>query len=312
MAEKGKFKTTVGGQAVMEGVMMQGPDKWCLAVRQPNGEICAEVHDVAAKHALAKVPFVRGITNYITTLLMGYQTMMRSAELATGEENGGEEPSKFEKWVDKTFGDKGTKVLLGFSAVMGVALALGLFMVLPTGAVGLFDTYVLPLGGWKTLLEGLIKIGLFVSYLAVIRLSKDIRRVFGFHGAEHKTIYCYESGEELTVENVRHHSRFHPRCGTSFLLIVLVVSILLFSVVPWTSTLLRVGIKLLMLPLVMSISYEIIRLAGRYDNVVTRIISAPGMWLQRLTTDEPDDTMIEVAMAAVTPVLPAQPEAAKW
>ena len=311
MAENSKFRTTVGGQAVMEGVMMLGPDKWCLAVRQPDGTITAEQHDVAQKNAWAKIPFVRGIANYITTLTMGYQTMMRSAELALGD-LADEEPGKLEKWVEEKFGDKGTKVLMGFSAVLGVALALGLFMVLPTTLVGLFDKYVFPLGGWKTLLEGIIKIALFVSYLAAIRVSKDIRRVFGYHGAEHKTIFCYESGEELTVENVRRHKRFHPRCGTSFLLIVLVVSILLFSVIPWTSTLLRVGLKLLLLPVVMSISYEIIRFAGRYDNFITRIISAPGMWLQRLTTDEPDDSMIEVAIAAVTPVLPAQPEAAKW
>ena len=162
------------------------------------------------------------------------------------------------------------------------------------------------------LLEGLLKIALFVGYLFLCTRMKEIHRVFEYHGAEHKTIACYEAGEELTVENVRRHRRFHPRCGTSFMILVLIVSILLFSVLPWSSTGLRVVLKLLLLPVVMGVSYELIKLAGRYDNLFTRIISAPGLWLQRLTTFEPDDSMIEVAIAAVTPVLPDHPDEAKW
>lgn len=310
MPEKCKIKTTVGGQAVMEGVMMQGPAKMCLAVRTPDGEIITEVHDTPQRK-FKKLPFVRGVFGFISSLTSGYKTLMRSAELAMGEDGEEEEPSKFDAWVERHFGDAGLKVILVFSAVLSVLLAVGLFMVLPTASVGLLNRFI-ALGWTKALVEGVIKIGLFVLYLALMRRMKEIRRVFGYHGAEHKTIACYEAGDELTVENVRRHKRFHPRCGTSFLLIVLVISILLFSAIPWTSVLMRVAYKILLLPVVMGTAYEIIRLAGRYDNPVTRAVSAPGMWLQRLTTEEPDDSMIEVAIAAVTPVLPEKPEDAQW
>lgn len=200
---------------------------------------------------------------------------------------------------------------MALAAVCGGLLAIVLFMVLPTAIVGLIDRF-LPLGWGKVVLEGVLKIALFVGYLFLCTRMKEIHRVFEYHGAEHKTIACYEAGEELTVENVRHHRRFHPRCGTSFMILVLIVSILLFSVLPWSSTGLRVVLKLLLLPVVMGVSYELIKLAGRYDNLFTRIISAPGLWLQRLTTFEPDDSMIEVAIAAVTPVLPDHPDEAKW
>lgn len=312
MAERCKFKTTVGGQAVLEGVMMQGPEKWCLAVRTPDGEIVTEEHPTRKKSAVSKLPVVRGVFAFINSLLSGYKTLMRSAELALTEEEQEEELSKFDKWVDAKFGDKAMNVMMGISAVLGIVLAVGIFMFLPTFLVQLFDTHVLALGGFKALVEGVIKIALFVLYLALVRRSKDIKRVFRYHGAEHKTIFCYESGDELTVENVRKHTRFHPRCGTSFLLIVLIVSILLFSVVTWQSVAMRVALKILLLPVVTGISYEIIRLAGRYDNPVTRAVSAPGLWLQRLTTAEPDDSMIEVALAAVRPVLPENPDDAKW
>lgn len=313
MAERTKFKTTVGGQAVLEGVMMRGPQKWCLAVRTPNEEIVTETHELEKPRAWTKWPLVRGVLSFCTSMVMGYQTLTRSAELSMTEEEQEAEMSKFDKWVEKKFGDKGMDIMMGVAMVLGVALALGLFMFLPTFLVNLFNTYVYPLGGFSTLVEGVLKIALFVAYLALVRRSKDIKRVFAYHGAEHKTIYCYESGDPLTVENIRPHTRFHPRCGTSFIFLVLIISILLNSIIPWSGgVLLRVGLKLLMLPVVMAFSYELIRLAGRYDNVVTRIISAPGLWLQRLTTSEPDDSMIEVAIAAVTPVLPEAPEEAKW
>ncbi len=309
MAERSKFKTSVGGQAVMEGIMMRGPDKWCLAVRTPDGEIATELHDTP-KRPWARWPFIRGIFNFLDSLIMGYSTMMRSAELSLGED-AEEEPSKFDAWVERHFGDKGLKIFMALSAVLGIALALVLFMFLPTLVVNLVDGF-LPLGGFKTLLEGLLKVAIFITYLALVRRIPDIKRVFSYHGAEHKTIACYEAGEALTTENIRSHSRFHPRCGTSFLFIVIIISILLFSLVPWTGTLTRVLWKLLLLPVVMGLAYEVIRLAGRYDNPVTRIVSAPGLWLQRLTTEEPDDSMIEVAVAAVEPVLPQQPGEAKW
>lgn len=312
MAERCKFKTTVGGQAVLEGIMMRGPKKWCLAVREPGGSIVLEEHETGKPNPLAKIPFVRGVVSFVTSLIMGYKTLMRSAELAMTEEEQEEELSAFDKWIDKNFGEKGMDIVMGISAVLGIGLALLLFMFLPAFLVNLVDTQLFKLGGFRALLEGVLKIILFVAYLVVVRRSKDIRRVFGYHGAEHKTIFCYESGDELTVENIRKHTRFHPRCGTSFLLIVVIISILLFSILPWTGTILRVGLKILLLPVVMGASYEVIRLAGRYDNPVTRFVSAPGLWLQRLTTCEPDDDMIEVAIAAVTPVLPHNPEDAKW
>ncbi|MFV0413986.1 MAG: DUF1385 domain-containing protein [Oscillospiraceae bacterium] len=313
MAEKSNFKTSVGGQAVMEGIMMMGPAKWCLAVRTPGGEIVTEEHETKKRAAWTKIPLVRGVFSFVNSMLTGYKTLMRSAELALTEEEKEQDLSKFDRWLNEKFGEKATGVVMAASSVLGIALALVLFLFLPTFLVSLFNTYLYPLGNFSTLAEGVLKIALFVGYLALVRRSKEIKRVFSYHGAEHKTIFCYEAGKPLTVENIRRQTRFHPRCGTSFVLIVLIISILLNSILPWgQGILLRVGLKLLMLPLVMGFSYEIIRLAGRYDNIVTRIVSAPGLWLQRLTTSEPDDSMIEVAIAAVGPVLPQSPDDAKW
>ncbi len=289
--------------------MMRGPDKWCLAVRTPNGEITTETHDTP-KRPWTKLPFIRGIFNFFDSILMGYSTMMRSAELSMADDSE-EEPGKFDIWLDKHFGENGAKFVMGLSSVLGVVLAIGLFLFVPTFIVRFVDGFF-PLGWFKPVLEGLIKVAIFIGYLALVRRVKDIRRVFSYHGAEHKTISCYESGEALNCENIRHHTRFHPRCGTSFLFIVIIVSILVNSFLPWGGTFSRVFWKLLLLPVVMGVAYEIIRLAGRYDNPVTRAISAPGLWLQRLTTEEPDDSMIEVAIAAVEPVLPVEPDEAKW
>ena len=309
MAERCKFKTSVGGQAVMEGVMMRGPLKWCLAVRTPDGEITTETHDTPTR-PWTKLPFIRGVFNFLDSFITGYSTMMRSAELSMDEEEV-EEPSKFDLWLEKHFGEKGLKFVMALSAVLGIALAIFLFMFLPVIAVNFVDGFV-ALGGFKAALEGFFKVAIFIAYLALVRQMKEIRRVFSYHGAEHKTIACYEDGQALTKENVRQHTRFHPRCGTSFLFIVIILSILLFSLVPWTGAFTRVLLKLLLLPVVMGVAYEIIRLAGRYDNPLTRAVSAPGLWLQRLTTEEPDDSMIEVAIAAMVPVLPEQPNEAKW
>ena len=221
------------------------------------------------------------------------------------------EESKLDKWINEHLGEKAQNFVMSLAAVLGGMLALVLFMVLPTTIVGLLGK-VLPLEGVRALLEGVLKIAIFIGYLALVRNMKDIKRMFRYHGAEHKTIACYEAGEELTVENIRRHSRFHPRCGTSFLVLVILISILVSSLLPWSSTGLRIVLKLLTLPVVMGISYELIKLAGRYDNILTRIISAPGLWIQRLTTSEPDDNMIEVAIAAVKPVLPENWEDSLW
>ena len=303
------FKTSVGGQALMEGIMMRGPKKICVAVRKPDGEIDLTMEDVK-HHKWQKIPFVRGAFSMIENLVLGYRYLMHSAEVSMPEEEQ-EEPGKLDKWLQEHTGPKFQNFLMGLAAVMGGMLAIVLFMVLPTAIVGGVNHFV-NLGWGKVLLEGALKIAMFVIYLFLCTRMKDIHRVFEYHGAEHKTIACYEAGEELTVENIRRHCRFHPRCGTSFMILVLIVSILLFSVLPWSSTGLRVFLKLLLLPVVMGISYELIKLAGRYDNLATRIISAPGLWLQRLTTFEPDDSMIEVAIAAVKPVLPSRPEDGLW
>ena len=303
------FKTSVGGQALMEGIMMRGPKKICVAVRKPDGEIDLTMEDVK-HHKWQKIPFVRGAFSMIENLVLGYRYLMHSAEVSMPEEEQ-EEPGKLDKWLQEHTGPKFQNFLMGLAAVMGGMLAIVLFMVLPTAIVGGVNHFV-NLGWGKVLLEGALKIAMFVIYLFLCTRMKDIHRLFEYHGAEHKTIACYEAGEELTVENIRRHCRFHPRCGTSFMILVLIVSILLFSVLPWSSTGLRVFLKLLLLQVVMGISYELIKLAGRYDNLATRIISAPGLWLQRLTTFEPDDSMIEVAIAAVKPVLPSRPEDGLW
>lgn len=303
------FKTSVGGQALMEGIMMRGPEKICVAVRRPDGSIDLS-YDQVKRRPWQKIPLVRGAANMIENLVLGYRYLMHSAEVSMGEDYEAEQ-SKFDKWLEKHAGPRMQSFLLALAAVCGGLLAIVLFLVLPTAIVGLIDRF-LPLGGFKVVLEGALKLALFVGYLFLCTRMKEIHRVFEYHGAEHKTIACYEAGEPLTVENIRTKSRFHPRCGTSFLILVLIVSIVLFSVLPWTSTGLRVLLKLLLLPLLMGISYELIKLAGRYDNLFTRVISAPGLWMQRLTTFEPDDSMIEVAIAAVTPVLPEKPEEAAW
>lgn len=306
---KERFKTSVGGQALMEGIMMRGPKTICVAVRKPDGTIDLSTEPVKT-HRWQKLPFIRGAVAMIENLILGYRFLMHSAELSLSEEQQ-EEPGKLEQWISKHTGPKIQNLLLSLAAVVGGMMAIVLFMILPTALVGGLNHFV-PLGWGKVLLEGVLKIALFVVYLYLCTRMKEIRRMFQYHGAEHKTIACYEAGQPLTVEHIRKHSRFHPRCGTSFMILVLIVSILLFSVLPWSSTGLRVVLKLLLLPLVMGISYELIKIAGRYNNLCTRIISAPGLWLQRLTTFEPDDSMIEVAIAAITPVLPQRPEESLW
>ena len=301
------IKTSVGGQALLEGIMMKGPYKSAMAVRKPNGEIDLSTWETKQLTGIRKVPFVRGTFNFIDTLIKGYECLMKSAEISGQEE----EPDKFELWLNKTFGKAAGSVFSFLITLVAGVLAIGLFFGVPALITNLVSEYITN----KVVLsaiEGIIKIGLFLVYIIGVSNMKDIRRTFMYHGAEHKTIFCYEQGLELTVENVRKQQRFHPRCGTSFLLIVLVVSILVSSVITWESVLIRVLLKIAMLPITVGISYEIIKFAGRHDNWLTRIISAPGLWLQNFTTKEPDDSMIEIAIAAVTPVLPENPEDAAF
>lgn len=350
MMGKKIHRTMIGGQAVIEGVMMRGVDKTSLAVRKPDGSINLDVWPVKsinAGHSPRRVPIVRGVINFVESLVLGYKTLMKSAEIAgidepdtAASENSGDVGSNDSndsenssvsaadgpvKTPDKSVGPKKAEdnssgggigkvamdLLTVVSIFAGFAFAMVLFVILPTLVVGKTESFV-HWGSFRTIVEGVIKIAIFVAYLALISRMKDIQRVYQYHGAEHKTIYCYEHGDELTPENARKYTRFHPRCGTSFLLIVLIVSIIVFSFVTWNTLWLRIVLKLALLPLVVGISYEIIKFAGRHDNSAMRFILAPGLWLQRLTTREPDDTQLEVAITAIKAVLTENPEDDKW
>lgn len=298
---------------MIEGVMMRGVRQTAMAVRKPDQSIDVEVWDNRAKPGSSRwkrIPFVRGIFNMIDSLLIGYRCLMKSAEVS-GMELEEEEPSKFDLWLEKHFGDKLMKYVSWLSAILGVVLAVVLFMLLPTVVVWGLDK-LFPVGVWKGLIEGVIKIVIFILYMYLVGKIPDMRRMFQYHGAEHKTIACYEAGEELTVENIKKHSRFHPRCGTSFLILVLILGILIFSVVTWSNPLIRTLLKLALLPVVIGIAYELIKLAGRYDNLFTKIISFPGLKLQHLTTNEPEGDQIEVAIASLKPVLPQTEGEDRW
>ena len=243
----------------------------------------------------------------VDTLRVGFRCLMRSAELSEMEE---EEPSRFEAWLSRTLGKDLTSIVSTLAILLGVGLAVLLFIVIPTSLSSFLRPYISPFAlSW---VEGLVKILIFIAYLYFCSRQKDVSRLFGFHGAEHKTIACYEGLEELTVENCRKYTRFHPRCGTSFLFLVLLISILISSAVTWSNVLVRMLLKLLLLPVVTGVAYELIKLAGRYDNFLTRIISAPGLWLQRLTTSEPDDSQLEVAIAAMKLVIPENSQDDRW
>ena len=304
MADK---KTSIGGQALIEGIMMRGPKNSAMAVRNDKTKeiVLEEFPTKGADRAnFFKLPFIRGIFNMIDSLSLGYKCLMRSAELS-GLEDEENEKKKYKgpsKW-DKLF----EKLLMPIATVLAVALALGLFVWLPeqlwkwitAGTPDISQNYTL-----RACFAGVMRILVFVGYVWATSLMKDIRRTYMYHGAEHKTIFCYEKGLPLTVENVRPQVRFHPRCGTSFMILMLIVGIVVSMFIHIDSVLPRVGVKLLIFPIVVGIGYELIKFAGRHDNLLTRIISAPGKWLQRLTTREPDDSMIECAIAAMEKVIP--------
>ena len=310
-----KHKTSIGGQAVMEGVMMLGPDKMAISVRKTDGEILTDVRPVskASKSKLAKVPIIRGCVGFFRSMVTGVKALMFSADQIDLEE---EEPTKFDKWLEKVFGDKLKDIVIYFSVILSICLSVGMFILLPTWIVsiitGIFKETSNLASIVKSLIEGVIRIAIFLIYLSLAAKLKDIKRVFEYHGAEHKTIACYEAGEDLTVENARTKSRLHPRCGTSFLFIVMIVSIICFSFLKWDNVLIRTLTRLALMPVVAGLSYEIIKFAGRHDNKFTRIISAPGMWLQKITTNEPDDSQLEVAIASMKAVIPENKEEDKW
>lgn len=315
MAEKNCRLGTVGGQAVIEGVMMKNKDKFALAVRMPEGNIrvtedsCKSIKD---KYKIFNLPIIRGIVNLVESMILSMKTLTISAD-AFGIE---EEETKFEIWLKEKFGKSLIDVIMVISMILGVALGVGLFFFLPLWLSSFVSKGTGGESKWyATLIEGGIKIGIFILYIWLVSFMKDIKRVFEYHGAEHKTIFCYEAGEELTPENVKKFKRFHPRCGTSFIFVILLLSILVSSVVyslPFikSSIYLKFASKLLTLPLTVGIGYEFIRFAGKHDNVITRLLSAPGLWMQKLTTKEPDETQIEVAIASLKCALPEEfPEA---
>ena len=324
-----KFKTAIGGQALIEGIMMRGPDKDAVVVRKGEDlHIEVKPRKVHPKESPLSWPLIRGVVNFFDSQVTGVKSLMQSADLAPEEFAGEEQPSKFEQWLERKLGnEKFQELIIGAAVVMGLGLSVVLFFLLPMVVGSFFDQWVqstLVLN----LIEGLVRICIFVVYILMVSRMDEMKRVFSYHGAEHKTIRCYEAGLPLTVENVRQQTRLHPRCGTSFLLVVMILSILVFSVassallalVPALEAMkggiwyrvLMIAFKLLLLPLVVSIAYEINRWVGRHDNWFTRMLTFPGMWFQNFTTNEPDDSMIEVGIAALQAVLPEEEGADRW
>ena len=322
-----KFKTMIGGQALIEGIMMRGPDKDAVVIRSGDG-LTVETSPRKKNPAgsVKNWPFIRGVFNFFDSQVVGVKALLRSADLAPEEMQ--EEPSKFDLWLEKKLGnEKFQQAILGVAVAMGLGLSVVLFFLLPMVISSFFDRWI-PNTVVLNLVEGILRMGIFMVYMLAISRMGEMKRLFSYHGAEHKTIRCYEAGLPLTVENVRAQTRLHPRCGTSFLLVVMVISILVFSVA--SSALLAIfpaleamrgsflyrftmiAFKLLLIPVVVGITYEINRWAGRHDNGFTRILTAPGMWMQNFTTNEPDDSMIEVGIAAVQAVLPEEEGADRW
>ena len=332
---KEKFKSKIGGQALIEGIMMRGIGKSAMACRLPSGEIDVEVwENKNGKNApwYTKVPLIRGCVNMVISLADGYKCLTKSME-KQGESYEAESETKFEKWLEEKLGDKLMPVMTVIASILGVGLTLVLFLWLPsflseflrpvvsgipyetlkaaaeTGEQLDIPSYVTPV---MVAFEGIIKLLIFVLYLYFTSKMADMRTMYKYHGAEHKTIACYEAGEELTVENIKKHTRFHKRCGTSFLVLTLIVSVIAGSFIKYDNVIQRMGYRILLLPIIVGVSYELIKLAGRYDNVITAIISAPGLWLQRITTNEPDDKQIECAIEALKPCIPQNKEDDKW
>lgn len=313
-------KTSVGGQALIEGIMMQGPKGAAMSVRLPDGTIDTEEKEF--RHIRDKVkflgfPVIRGCVNFVESMIFGYKCLMESAEKSGFEEieNSEENQSKLDKWLSEHLSKKVMSVITGVASVLGVLLAFALFFFLPSKITDFFNNLASgALTDFRALIEGVMRMIIFIVYIALVSLMKDIKRTFMYHGAEHKTIFCYEHGLELTVENVRKQSRFHPRCGTSFMFVMIIISVIISSIISVAFPYLRNNIavwmiiKLLILPLVMGFGYEFIKYAGRHDNLLVRILSAPGLWMQRLTTKEPDDSMIEVGIAAFKAVITDNPE----
>ena len=310
--ESCSFKTSIGGQALIEGILMRGPKKQAIVCRTAEGlvEKTEELKFIRDRYPILGWPLVRGCATFLDSMVKGMQALTWSANLVPLEEQG--EPDKLDQWIEDHFPeDKAQKLIIGVAVVLGIALSLFLFIFLPALIVSLIRPLTASLFV-RNLSEGLVRVVILLVYMKLVTYVSDVKRLFSYHGAEHKTIFCYEHGKPLTVENVRGESRFHPRCGTSFLLVVVVVSILVNSVVRVRNTFARMGCHLLLLPLVVGISYEINRWCGKHDNKLSAILSAPGKWLQRITTNEPDDSMIECAIRALELVIPEEKGTDAW
>ncbi len=308
--------TSIGGQAVIEGIMMRGPKEIATVVRKSDGSIVMDkkqINSFVAKYKLNKIPIVRGVVAFVESLVTGMKCLMFSADqMDLEEDDESYKPSKFELWLEEKLGDKIKDVAIYFSVVIAIIFSIGLFMLLPNLLATVVEKLITDNKVILNFAEGIIRMSIFLGYMLLISKMKDIQRVFQYHGAEHKTIATYESGEELTVENARHHSRLHPRCGTSFLLIVMVVSIITFSFLRWGALWQNILMRLALMPVVAGVSYEIIKFAGKSKNGFVRLLTLPGLWLQKITTREPDSSQLEVAILAIKEVIPENKEDDKW
>lgn len=311
---KKKHITSVGGQALIEGVMMQGPRGIATAIRKNDNSILVEYHKfnhLKDKNKFFGIPVIRGIVAFFESMIMGYKLLMYSAEASGMEDIEDVEMNKFEKWITDKLGEKFMDIIMGFASVLGFALAFLIFFFLPVFIFNKINAATnMSLTPWQGTIEGCMKIFIFVVYMLLVSQMKDIKRLFKYHGAEHKSIACYEAGEELTVENVKKCTRFHPRCGTSFMFVMLILSIVVVTLLSLfvpaelkQNTIAWMLIKLPLIPLIMGIGYEFIRYAGKHDNLFVKIVSAPGLWMQRITTKEPDDDIIEVGIASIKAVI---------
>lgn len=308
---EGKKITSIGGQALMEGIMMVGPKKTVAAFCSEKGEISTEeieIERITKKYPVLGKPLIRGIFALIDTFRLGYKALSLSADKIT-EDTGEEELSGIDRWLDEHLGEKLTGIVMGVASVLGVCLAILLFFFLPTVLFNLLQRLgPVEIAGWRSVFEGVLRIAIFVGYILLISLMPDIKRVFQYHGAEHKTIFCYEADLPLTVENVRKQGRFHPRCGTSFLILMLLLGIVVGFFIPFSNPILRTLTKLLCIPVIMNVGYEVQKLCARHPGRLSSIITAPGLWMQRITVREPDDKMIEAAITAMSAVIPENGE----
>lgn len=301
---KNACPTKIGGQAVLEGIMMKGEDRTAVVVRKPGGKLHIKTELLKKPSKLKKVPILRGVFIFVDSLVVGVRTLMYSAEVLENSEGGGEyEKDKLTLWLEEKFGEKGAlNAMLYFSVILAILFVVGIFIIAPTAVVSVFK-HITVNEVALNLIEGVFRIALFVIYILLVSRMKDIQTVFRFHGAEHKCIHCYESGLELTPENCKPFETLHPRCGTSFLMFVMVISLLLFSLLGWPNLFWRITSRLLLIPVIAGLSYELLRWAGRSDTLMVKILSVPGLLLQKLTTMEPDEKQLEVAIAAMKAVL---------